>query len=632
MPSRNLPARSGTNNDDLNATFRRVERLTAIGQLIGIGEQLVKPSLLDDDGLFSWRVNRTQAHVLRHPSMRVVERTLRYPEFLGLLGLRGAANLTLAFGGDNRAVRTGALTFIASSNYLVAARSAVGRDGSDQMAVVNFLCSLLEKAPTDDAKLREAASVALAGHACLSYFISGITKIASPVWRSGEAMELVLRTRTYGDQTWYGFVRRHPGSARALAWSVMAAETLFPLVLIAPRRVAQTMLVGGAAFHVANARVMGLNRFLWSYTATYPAIARVSRSLSPRSGSPVKDLTGTLVRQLGRPGVRRRAAALTAAAAVAVGGAVWANLRNKKAKKRSAEPGRTVMVSGRRIHVQERLRGAGPTVVFENGLGLPSSVWQRIIDGLPDDTNYLAYDRPGTGWSAPGSTGSAQDYARTLRSLLDAAGARPPYVLVGHSVGGVLIQTYARRYPEEVLGLVLLDSSHHDQFERSSHQRGQLAWARQEALVEVLQVCLSVSEPAAPGRNFSSLPPDQGKRVARCLDDPRHWWSTYREIRHWTRSWAGDSARHRPNDGTRIAVVTAGESVRADVVHDELQRELAELAAPGRRWHRTVSGADHHDVLMHAEHSKHAVEAILWSLEPTRGLIDDRTGEHREHG
>jgi pimeloyl-ACP methyl ester carboxylesterase len=111
-------------------------------------------------------------------------------------------------------------------------------------------------------------------------------------------------------------------------------------------------------------------------------------------------------------------------------------------------------------------RGAPPTVIFESGLGNYKEAWNRVFPVIATTNTVFAYDRPGVGRSTP--TSRPRDGAtivEDLRALLRSRNLAPPYVLVGHSAGGLYMQLYARRYPSEVTGLVLVDSTHPTQFE-----------------------------------------------------------------------------------------------------------------------------------------------------------------------
>jgi pimeloyl-ACP methyl ester carboxylesterase len=103
--------------------------------------------------------------------------------------------------------------------------------------------------------------------------------------------------------------------------------------------------------------------------------------------------------------------------------------------------------------------------VLENGLNEISPLWSAITAQVSRTTRICAYDRAGQGWSDD-ATGPQDgiEVATDLHALLSRAGEHGPYVLAGHSSGGTLAMTYAARYPAQVAGLVLLDSSSPHQF------------------------------------------------------------------------------------------------------------------------------------------------------------------------
>ncbi len=110
------------------------------------------------------------------------------------------------------------------------------------------------------------------------------------------------------------------------------------------------------------------------------------------------------------------------------------------------------------------LSGTGnPTVIFETGLGDGKESWLPIYQQVGKFTQVFAYDRAGYGHSR--SANSKRDGAtiiRELRSSLKALQIQPPFVLVGHSIGGTYMELYARKYPDEVAGVVLVDARHAD--------------------------------------------------------------------------------------------------------------------------------------------------------------------------
>ncbi len=129
-------------------------------------------------------------------------------------------------------------------------------------------------------------------------------------------------------------------------------------------------------------------------------------------------------------------------------------------------PQRLVQVeAGRRLNLY--CLGTGePTVVFDAGLTDETSVWGLVQPVVARKTRTCSYDRAGIGFSDPGNRpGSSANIVDDMHRLLAAAAIKPPYLLVGHSYGGMNIKLYASTYPSEVVGMVFVDPSHEDQFE-----------------------------------------------------------------------------------------------------------------------------------------------------------------------
>ena len=122
-------------------------------------------------------------------------------------------------------------------------------------------------------------------------------------------------------------------------------------------------------------------------------------------------------------------------------------------------PGQLVDVGGHRLHL--RCTGSGsPTVVLEPGAGAMSSSLGWITPAVARDTRVCVYDRAGRGWSDPADTPQdGAQIATDLHTLLHAADVPGPYVLAGHSFGGLYTLAFAARYPDEVVGMVLVDST-----------------------------------------------------------------------------------------------------------------------------------------------------------------------------
>lgn len=130
--------------------------------------------------------------------------------------------------------------------------------------------------------------------------------------------------------------------------------------------------------------------------------------------------------------------------------------------------GQVVDVGGYRLHIYCQGKGS-PTVIMEAGLGEPSLMWALVQPQVSTTTRVCVYDRAGLGWSDPSpKPRTATIMVDELHALLQNADIQGPYIMVGHSTGGMLVRLYAHSYPSEVIGMVLVDAQHEDQFERLS--------------------------------------------------------------------------------------------------------------------------------------------------------------------
>src|SRR5262245_52057806 len=128
----------------------------------------------------------------------------------------------------------------------------------------------------------------------------------------------------------------------------------------------------------------------------------------------------------------------------------------------SAPPGKWIGIGGYRLHLNCS-GNKGPTVVLIAGAGDFSFDWGLVQPGIAQFARVCSYDRAGFAWSDPGPTPrTMKQEAFELHLLLAAAGIKGPYLLVGHSLGGLIARVYFDQYPQEVAGIVLVDSTHED--------------------------------------------------------------------------------------------------------------------------------------------------------------------------
>jgi pimeloyl-ACP methyl ester carboxylesterase len=122
-------------------------------------------------------------------------------------------------------------------------------------------------------------------------------------------------------------------------------------------------------------------------------------------------------------------------------------------------PGERVDVGGYRLHVQVQGEVNGmPTVILDHGGTGLSAQWGWVMPQLAQQVRVVAFDRPGMGWSdAPTEQIDAVQVAHDLRTALNSLGIQGPYLMVGHSMGALTVRVFAQLYPDEMVGLVLVD-------------------------------------------------------------------------------------------------------------------------------------------------------------------------------
>lgn len=129
--------------------------------------------------------------------------------------------------------------------------------------------------------------------------------------------------------------------------------------------------------------------------------------------------------------------------------------------RRYPPPGDMVDLGGYSLHLHCTGEGS-PTVILEGGLGGGVVTWPFVQPVVAMSTRVCSYDRSGWAWSGGSAPGSGHDAVVRLHTLLERAGEKAPYILVGHSLGGLYNQLYVAAYPDEVVGMVLVEARHQD--------------------------------------------------------------------------------------------------------------------------------------------------------------------------
>jgi pimeloyl-ACP methyl ester carboxylesterase len=300
--------------------------------------------------------------------------------------------------------------------------------------------------------------------------------------------------------------------------------------------------------------------------------------------------------------------------ALAVVGAIYQAIATELAERAYPAPGEMVDVGGYSLHINCVGQGS-PTVLLDAGSGAFSAHWVRVQQEVSDTTRVCAYDRAGMGWSEMGpDPRDAKQITSELHTLLSKAGIEGPYVLVGHSFGGMYMQTYAARYPDEVAGVGLVDTSTDpDQFSQRPEARDSYEPQEQRSAVVSQLVRLGVSLPARLGvvRLLSKLdpappelPPQQRAQIDALAPSTRGVTTFALEFLAPTQTLRLGSPGSLGNKP--LAVVTAGESEPSWL---KRQEKLATLSS--NSIHRVVKGATHESLLYDRSDSQATSAAIV---------------------
>jgi len=230
-------------------------------------------------------------------------------------------------------------------------------------------------------------------------------------------------------------------------------------------------------------------------------------------------------------------------------------------------PGQLVDVGGHKMHI--RCAGSGtPTVVIDAGNACFGLEWTPIQERLAETTRVCTYDRAGYGWSEAGpSPRDGATIATELHALLQAAGEPGPYVLVGHSLGGIHARLYAAQYPDEVVGLVLVDTAveYTISAEREAEMRTSIGFYQVMHLLTgsgLLRVLGPLSGEGSMPETARKLPSALQETYLNLLLDPQQYTTAIAEMAQLpeTLRQTGEAmSGARPLDDRPLIVLTAGQ-------------------------------------------------------------------------
>lgn len=276
--------------------------------------------------------------------------------------------------------------------------------------------------------------------------------------------------------------------------------------------------------------------------------------------------------------------------ATAVAGAAYQAIENARDARRFPQEGRSVALGSEFPGVSLNIHCTGqgsPAVIMDSGLGVPAVGWDFVQPEVAKFTHVCSYDRAGYGWSTPGPMPrTSQEIARELHALLAAAGEKGPYILVAHSFGGYNVRVYTKDYPQDVAGMVLVDTSHEDQnkLEPPSMQ----AWKKKQTenmdrqrRIASLMITFGVARLTNNDTAGMNIPKSFAEEVKYLELQPKFIEATMAEFKSFDES--ADAVRAAGNLGDRpLIVLTAGKLPDSSQLPAELKPE--EMQAFEKLW------------------------------------------------
>lgn len=302
--------------------------------------------------------------------------------------------------------------------------------------------------------------------------------------------------------------------------------------------------------------------------------------------------------------------------AMGIVGMVYQTAAAEADKRNFPPPGNLIDVDGFKMHIHCEGTGS-PTVILEAMSGGTSTYWGWIQPVIQKETRVCVYDRAGFGWSE--SDPESPTLARTvhnLHALLGNANIEGPYVLVGHSLGGVYVRQFATDYPDEVAGVMLLDEANPQQFVKYPE-----LFAEGDNFINMLNGIKFLNHVgvghlffALGGKmDFSELPEPQRSQMEAIWSTPQYFGAQGVELVAGHEIWA-DALDLKGLGDLPLMVVSRG--LNLDYEWNKYQADLANLST--NSMHITVEGANHGALVFNPKYAHVVSDAILQLVDAAR--------------
>ncbi len=255
----------------LTLAWQLVARLVALAVTLQTIELLQLHRVAAGDGIWRWSTLAREWSALPRPFGAVVTQLLRPRPFVVLLVVRLAAAVALGLFALTPWTAAAPAILLVTTVLVQLRWRGTFNGGSDFMTLVILTALTVASVAPPDSRAATGALLYVAVQTCTSYFLAGVAKLRTASWRDGRALPFFVATAIYDRPPWPRALFANATAARVLCWATLLLECTFPLALLRPALCLGYLAVA-FVFHVGNARIFGLNRFLFAWAAAYPAV------------------------------------------------------------------------------------------------------------------------------------------------------------------------------------------------------------------------------------------------------------------------------------------------------------------------------------------------------------------------
>lgn len=258
---------------DIFLAYQMSIGILSFGILVASLEELASWSVFTSKGILSWDVSKLGVRWLVKSSFaKPLNFLLNDKVFKALVYARTFSSFLSLIGLIFHYISPTLLFSMFLLNAIPAIRSGYGLNGAYQMRLILLFTLSIGCFYGMGSPISVLCLWFIVAQLLLAYFISGFTKLNSPVWRNSLALKGIFSTRCFGHSSLHYLFSRSDSLTTTISWLIFSFEILFFIVLFLPPYYALPIILAGVLFHVFNALFMGLNDFMFAFPAAYPAL------------------------------------------------------------------------------------------------------------------------------------------------------------------------------------------------------------------------------------------------------------------------------------------------------------------------------------------------------------------------